>query len=211
MQSFSPTFRQAAGDGLPLLSDGDLLRRSARGDQAAFETLFARHRDGLQGFLYRKLRSHDEAEDAVVMTFCNAWRARESFRGDSPGKSWLYQIASRVALDMLRRRRRHAPEQELDALPCETLEIEGDWELDPARELNRKASRVSAGHAVAMALTRLAEEERQLVSLFYFDGFNYDQISQMLGVSRSQVRGRLHRIRGRLRHDLVNRQQWQPA
>lgn len=211
MQQGSLTFQPACVRTTALLSDGELLRRAAADDQRAFETLFARHRDGLQGFLYRKLRDQDEAEDAVTATFCNAWRARETFRGDSPGKSWLYQIAARVALDVLRRRRRHPAEQELDAMPAESLEIDGDWDLDPSRQLAQKEQRESARRAVAGALGRLPDEERRLVALFYFDGHNYDEISSILGVTRSQVRGRLHRIRGRIRNDMVRRQQWGAA
>jgi RNA polymerase sigma-70 factor (ECF subfamily) len=96
--------------------DRELLLRSAAGDSSAFSDLFQRHRSGLEGFLYRKLRSREEAEDAVTVTFAKAWRAREAFRGNASGKAWLYQIATRVALDILRRRRRRPAEQELDGM-----------------------------------------------------------------------------------------------
>lgn len=195
----------------PLSDDRDLLLRSAW-DDAAFTALFQRHRTELQGFLYRRLRSLDEAEDAVAITFAKAWRARTTFRGSAPGKSWLYQIATRVALDLLRRRKRRVPELELDG-ECPDLPEWGlaDAALDPAGIHLEEVRRAGTQQAVGGALERLTPEEQRLLTLFYFQGYDYAQIGSLLGVTRSQVRGRLHRIRGRLRQDLVNRQRWSPV
>jgi RNA polymerase sigma factor (sigma-70 family) len=211
MHLHSPTFVPAPARVPALADDGELLRRSAADDQEAFSALFARHRDGLQGFLFRKLRSYEDAEDAVTLTFSNAWRARSTFRGEASGKAWLYRIATRVALDMLRARRRRPAELELDARPVDLLEPFDDVTVDPIA-VTVDAERVAGTRAaVGQALDRLPDDERLLLRLFYFDEYNYDQISHLLGVSRSQVRGRLHRIRGRIRKDLVSRQQWQPS
>ena len=211
MHLYSPTFAPAPLRVPALADDGDLLRRAAADDREAFEALFQRHRDGLQGFLYRKLRSHEDAEDAVTLTFCNAWRARGSFRGEASGKAWLYRIATRVALDMLRARRRHPADLELDARESDLIGGLEEDAVDPVDMALARERVADTRQVVGQALDRLPSDERQLLRLFYFDGYNYDQISTLLGVSRSQVRGRLHRIRGRVRRDLVNRQRWQPA
>ena len=193
---------------VPRGEDQELILRSATDDSHAFEALFARHRDGLHGYLYRKLHSHEEAEDAVTLTFCNAWRARASFRGNASGKAWLYQIGTRVALDMLRRRRRQPAEQTLDMTCPELLGPIGEETVDPAEVILDAERSASTRAAVNQALERLPDDERRLLTLFYFDGYNYEQISELLGVSRSQIRGRLHRIRARVRRDLVDRQCW---
>ncbi|MFN3652738.1 MAG: RNA polymerase sigma factor [Armatimonadota bacterium] len=192
--------------------DRNLLLRAARGDAEAFTALFQRHRAGLQGYLYRKLRSADEAEDAVALTFLKAWRARESFRGSCPGKSWLYQVATRVALDLLRRRQRRPSELELDGGDAELPDLDlADDSLDPAGHFLERERVLETGRAVRGAVDRLAPEDRRLLALFYFEGYDYSQISSILGVSRSQVRGRLHRIRGRLRHELEGSSQLVPS
>src|SRR5688500_11607267 len=105
MYAHSPDFIPAPARVPFLAEDAELLRRAGEDDRAAFEALFRRHRDGLQGYLYRKLRSQEDAEDATALTFSKAWRARASFRGATSGKAWLYQIATNVALDFLRARR----------------------------------------------------------------------------------------------------------
>jgi RNA polymerase sigma-70 factor, ECF subfamily len=214
MMTNAPTSLPAPAHGPAFADDQDLLRRAAADDAEAFEALFRRHYDGLRGFLYRRLRSHEEAEDAVTLTFYNAWRARSSFHGAgvgmASGKAWLYQIATRVALDMLRRRQRR-PELELDALEPDLLAAARPEVPDPVTLALEREHAASASRAVNGAVSRLSEEERCLVRLFYFEERSYDEISRLLGVSRSQVRGRLHRLRRRLYHDLVARQQWQPA
>ena len=183
--------------------DRDLLLRSAADDDEAFSLLFERHREGLYGYLYRKLRRHEETEDAVTQTFCNAWRSRASFRGESNGKAWLYQIATRVALDIIRRRRRSPQEEELDPLEPEVRSALERDPVDPVELLMEAERSAGARRAVDEALERLPAEERRLLSLFYFQGYSYDQISELVGLSLSQVRGRLHRIRARMRRDLL--------
>jgi RNA polymerase sigma-70 factor (ECF subfamily) len=213
MQTFSSTFIPAPLRIPVLADDQELLLRAAGDDAEAFQKLFDRHRDGLQGFLFRKLRSHEDAEDAVTLTFCNAWRARQSFRGNSSGKAWLYRIATHVALDMLRARRRRPAEEELDLLQPDLIQAceEHEEPVDPEAIVLGAERIADTRMAVSSALERLPAEECHLLRLFYFDGYDYDQISERLGISRSQVRGRLHRIRGRVRRDLVDRQRWHPV
>jgi RNA polymerase sigma-70 factor (ECF subfamily) len=212
MQTFSTTFIPAPLCIPVLADDQELLLRAAGNDSEAFQRLFDRHRDGLQGFLFRKLRSHEDAEDAVTLTFCNAWRARQSFRGNSSGKAWLYRIATHVALDMLRARRRRPAEEELDLFQPDLVQAceEHEEPIDPEAIVLGAERIADTRLAVSSALERLPADECRLLRLFYFDGYDYDQISEHLGISRSQVRGRLHRIRGRVRRDLVDRQCWHP-
>lgn len=219
MQSYSPHFIPASspagpagpvgpvgkigfGDQLWGTADADLLRRAARDDAHAFDTLFHRHRDGLQGFLFRRLRSYEEVEDALSLTFVNAWRARGMFRGEAPGKAWLYQIASRVAIDLLRSRRRRAGEQEWDPEAAELLTPLRDEAPEPEDLVMQDAGLDETRRSVAAAMKQLAPEEQRLVRMFYFEERSYEEISELLGISRSQVRGRLHRIRSRMRQHL---------
>src|SRR6478609_11343730 len=77
--------------------------------EAGFTALAARHRRELHVHCYRMLASFEEAEDAVQETFLRAWRARDTFDGSTLFRAWLYRIATRVCLDVLRRSARHVP------------------------------------------------------------------------------------------------------
>lgn len=184
--------------------------QSVPSDPTSFERVFRQHRDGLQGFLYQRLRSREDAEDAVVLTFFKAWRARDGFRGEIPLKTWLYGIAARVALDVLRYRRSHPtvevaePDFGERAGEGGTVPDELDAILDAERRDETRA-------AIRGAIARLPEDQQRLLNLYYFDGYNYAQISSMLGIPCSRVRGRLYRIRQSMLRDLTTRQHFQPA
>ncbi len=179
------------------------LPRSARD----FDTLFQTYQQGLRHFLSRRLFSPEEVEDALVVTFCNAWQARAAYRGEAAARTWLYQIAHRVALDRLRAMRRR-PVVELDPIAEQLAERMVDPTADPAHLVTDRDQRVATRSAVDEAMSRLSPEDAALVRLHYFDELNYEAISAQLGITRSQVKGRLHRIRARMERDLTQRQGW---
>jgi RNA polymerase sigma-70 factor, ECF subfamily len=179
-------------------------------EQAAFDTAFRQHRDRLLAYLYTRLGCQEDAEDALVVTFHHAWRARDTFRGEASDKTWLYRIATRVALDLLRRRGRHARHT---VSTGETL-LGESWSAeaaDPAEALLSSEGAAETRRAVRQAMGRLSPEEQRLLQLYYFDGYKYEEISSLLGIPYTKVRGRLHRIRHLIRRDLRERQQWQPS
>jgi len=190
--------------------------RSERAGAEAFEALFRQHRDGLRSFLFRKLRSYEDAEDAVAQTFYKAWRARFTFRGQVCEKQWLYGIAARVAIDIVRGRRRRGVEEPLDLerhAGATSVSAPGgrDEESDPAALFLDREHRGSTSEAIHQAFRRLTPEQRRLLELYYFDGYKYEEISELLGVPYTCLRGRLHTIRQLLRRDLVDRQRWRPV
>lgn len=79
------------------------------GEGADFAALTERHRRELHVHCYRMLASFDEAEDAVQETLLRAWRGRDGLDGTTGLRPWLYRIATRVCLDVLRRRARQGP------------------------------------------------------------------------------------------------------
>lgn len=82
------------------------LKGALDGDIRAFQQLFVEFQDTLKSYLYRLLANRNDAEDIAHDTFVRAFERREQYRGDSSLKTWVFQIATNLAYDMLSRRRR---------------------------------------------------------------------------------------------------------
>ena len=163
-----------------------------------FERLFREHQRGLIGFLLRRLQSSEDAEDALVQTFAQAWRARDTFRGETTDKKWLYGIAGRVAIDLIRARRPSVPVSQLDStVNLEAAGPTSDDPMDTVLDTERRA-------LVRRAIDRLPPVHRKLVDLYYFQGCRHEEISALTGIPSPNVRGQLHRIRKLLQQRLAN-------
>jgi RNA polymerase sigma-70 factor (ECF subfamily) len=169
-------------------SDADLLQRSADGDGEAFELFVDRHQASVLRYL-RTLARHDtDAEDALQDAFVAAWRGAGSFRGGS-ARSWLLTIA-RHALHRLHRRRAGEPDvvHSLDELGCLA-----DWGADHS-PLDRLAA-ADDHAALARALARLPDAERETIVLRDLEELPGDEVAQVTGVTLAAMKSRLHRAR----------------
>lgn len=105
-----------------LARDRGLVERCQAGDETAFADLYARYRQRLHRFCLRKLHAPDDADEAVQESFAKAWRALPRFGGERRFYPWLTVIAANVCTDILRRRSRTVP---MDEMPLRALEATG--------------------------------------------------------------------------------------
>lgn len=163
-------------------ADGELVRRFAAGDPAAFEQLVSRHEKRVYNLCYRMLGSREDARDATQEAFLAALRALPSFRGDAALTTWLHRIAVNACFDVLRRQKR-APLAELaeDAEP---------WPPSPDH-----AESAATAVDVQRALARVPEDFRAVLVLHDVQDLPYEQIGAILGIRVGTVKSRLHRGR----------------
>jgi len=171
-------------------SDAILIRRHLNGDARAFEVLFKKYQTPIFNLVSRMVNSED-AYDLTQDVFCNALRALHKFRGEAKFSTWLYSIARNVCLNHLRR----------DSLITEES-LEGMSEGQPNAELPDLSADVQAiaetrelQRLVNSVLATLPPEQRVLIVLRDFEQLSYEEISQIEGISVSNVKSRLHRAR----------------
>lgn len=136
----------------------------------------------------RALGSGPHVEDLAQEVFIRACRALRGFDGDGKAKlsTWLLTIASRVAIDARRKRRRA------------TAPLEGD--LPPATETpETERRRIEIGRALERAALQLSDEHRDVFVLAEFHDLDMAEIGQVLGIPENTVKTRLFRARERLR------------
>lgn len=187
-----------AADELQHARDRALIERSLAGDAQAFNELVLIYQDYLFALCVRVVNDREAAADAVQEALFSAYRNLGRFRGDS-FRSWLTRIALNAATDVLRLRKRRPsepyPEWEDDA-----------WQPPaPASDApERQALRRNAARLLNQALGRITPDQRTAIVLYDIEGFDYQEIADMTGVSLGTVKSRIHRGRLALRDLLAD-------
>jgi RNA polymerase sigma-70 factor (ECF subfamily) len=178
-------------------TDEELVTAFRGGDISAFDTLVQRWERKIQGAVYRIMGSGEEARDLAQETFLRAYRGLASFKSEARFSSWLYQIALNLCRDRLRQRRGKTLVSIDDLDPTTAARIDRSpataQELVEARDL---------GRIVAMAMSDLPEEQREVIVLKEYQGLTFQEIADTLGVPVSTVKTRLYRGLGQMRERL---------
>ena len=182
-------------------SDETLAARAAAGDDQAFEALVIRY----QARVYRlacRLTSDTDAPDVLQDTFLQVYRHLPGFRGDSQFSTWLYRIATNVAL-MLRRTRARRPAEPLDAyMPAfddSGILAHTPAELQVAAHAEEFLDRRLLADKAREAIARLPGLYRDAFVLRDLEELSTADVAQVLGIEAAAVRQRVHRARVLLR------------
>jgi RNA polymerase sigma-70 factor, ECF subfamily len=175
---------------LSKISDSDLLRAIARGDESALGACYDRYRLILFGLVLRILHDRQEGEDVLQEVFLQVWRRARDF-DESRGRAftWLVTIARSRALDRLRSAGSRA------RLATEAAQSPRDEVGDAAEE----ALKSEQSAIVRRALVELPEEQRRALYLAYFEGLTQAEIAERLGDPLGTVKTRMRSGMIRLR------------
>jgi RNA polymerase sigma-70 factor, ECF subfamily len=176
------------------------------GDEQSFALLLHRYRTPLVNFLYRMVRNREQAEDLAQEVFIRVYRARADYVPSAKFTTWLFRIATNLALNSVRDTRHQRMEVSLDA-PVTVDSEEGDERpLDVAEKnpnieehLVQEAQRDMIRHAI----DKLPEKQRAAVLLHKYQDLDYGEISKILSCSESALKSLLFRAYETLRVELA--------
>lgn len=173
--------------------------------QQEFKRIIAGNYDRVYNVIYRLTNDSEEAADLTQDTFVNAYRAWDSFRGDSQVYTWLYRIAVNLTKNRLERQGRinRAEVASLDA-PLDTTE---DTEMylevhDETLAPQRLAENRELSQMLARSVEKMRYDYREVIVLRDYQGFSYNEMADILGCSLEAVKSRLFRARSVLRERL---------
>lgn len=185
------SLRRGADGDSPNVADRHLAALAFSGDDHAYDLLIERHLASIQRLCWSMLCDRSDAEDAAQETFVRAYRCLGRFDTERAFGPWLRGIATKVCLQMLRRRGRHsAREVSLD-----------DSYREPAAPEPRESSPL-AMRAVE-ALAELSDTYRLPLALFYLEDASVAEVAEALEISEGAARVRLHRGREQIREILL--------
>jgi RNA polymerase sigma-70 factor (ECF subfamily) len=177
--------------------DADLVRRCLSGDQRACRDLVRRYERPVYSVLMRVVRRSEDAEDLVQETFVKVFRALERYDPERSFAAWIFTIASRLAIDHLRRRRVQTVSLNItDAGSGEerTMDVE-DTGLKPDEITSNAEEEVQANELI----DSLPEHYRIVVLLRHQQDLSYEEISEALNLPLGTVKARIHRARALLK------------
>lgn len=183
-------------------SDAAIMLRVAAGDEAGFNYLASKYHRQMIHFLYRMVHNQAVAEELAQEVFLRVYRARSSYRADAKFSTWLYRIATNLAVNHARdtRHERSAQTIYLDAPDAETGTTPdlADDKLTAEEQLMRD-ERMGAIRSHVMALP---ERQRMAVLMHKYQGMDYRQIGEVLKLSESATKSLLFRAYQTLREKL---------
>jgi len=195
--AFSP-----AGLGGQAPSDAEIMLRAKAGDQSAFDYLVQKYRRPMLSFMYRMARNTAAAEDLAQEVFLRVYRSRESYEASAKFTTWLYRIATNLAVNHARDTRHERPEvtvslDEQDEESGTTLELP-DGNLTAEQVMVRRERML----AIRSKVEALPEQQRLAVIMHKYQQMDYKQIAEVLKKSESATKSLLFRAYETLREQL---------
>ncbi|HVF49225.1 MAG TPA: sigma-70 family RNA polymerase sigma factor [Pyrinomonadaceae bacterium] len=186
------------------LSDHSLLEATRTGDEAAFAELVRRYRNQITNYIYRITNDYEASVDLAQETFIRLFRAADRYQQSHAFSTYIYRIATNLAISELRRRKRRRlvsltgffQGREQGAEPSE-LDVADARPLQDTTLIDdeRRA-------AVARAIATLPDKYRAPLILRDVEGRSYDEIARILEMSEGTVKSRINRARTFLRDKL---------
>ena len=182
-------------------SDVQLMLDVKAGDDASFNLLLQKYRTPLINFLYRMVRDTATAEDLAQEVFLRVYRARKQYSPSAKFTTWLFRIATNLALNSVRDNRHRQMDVSIDA-PVE--EDEAPLQL-PTREMRIDEHMIERDRAdfIRQAIASLPEKQRVAVLLHKYEEMDYAEIAKILECSESALKSLLFRAYETLRVQLA--------
>jgi RNA polymerase sigma-70 factor, ECF subfamily len=184
------------------VSDAEIMLRVKAGDQSAFDYLVQKYRRPLVSFMYRMARNTAAAEDLAQEVFLRVYRSRATYEASAKFTTWLYRIATNLAVNHARDTRHERPEvtvslDEPDDDTGTTLELP-DGNLTAEQALVRRERML----AIRSKVDALPEQQRMAVIMHKYQQMDYKQIAEVLKKSESATKSLLFRAYESLREQL---------
>jgi RNA polymerase sigma factor (sigma-70 family) len=166
---------------------GEIIERCRRGDREAHYQLYKLYSRTMYNVGYRIVNNAPEAQDVLQEAFISAFRNLDHYRGDASFGSWLKRIVVNKAINVLKSRK--------------TEQIPEDENFDIAEEREEEEFPFSV-EEVRMAIERLPDGYRSVLSLYLLEGYDHGEIAEILGISESTSKSQFNRSKKKLREIL---------
>jgi len=171
---------------------GDILyiEQVLAGKINAFSFIVDRHKDKAYNLAFRICGNHEEAEEIAQDSFLKAYKSLGGFKMKSSFSTWLYRIVYNTAISQVRIKKKGI--LSLEDFPADATDFIGSNTSEEEAEKEYRSSLLS------FALQKISEEERGLISLYYYEDMSIEEISDVTGISKSNIKVKMFRARQKM-------------
>lgn len=171
-------------------SDSFYIDKVLEGDVSAYSMIVDKHKDLVFTVALRIVRNREDAEEIAQDTFLKVYQSLKSFKKESKFSTWLYRIVYNTAISKIRKRQLETTDLE--------YEIIENYTLDNIKEDVSRLEYDEQKILINKVIEKLSPEESTLINLFYLKEYSTEEISEIMNLSKANVKVKLHRIRKRL-------------
>ncbi|MEP3386993.1 MAG: sigma-70 family RNA polymerase sigma factor [Reichenbachiella sp.] len=170
-------------------SDIQLIEKIKAGDMSSFEMLVNRHKNFAFTIADRILQNEEDAEEVAHDAFVKLLSSLDKFKGESKFTTWFYRIVMNMAISRTRKKR--IKTEDIDSRPGGIAEYSNFEEFGGLKAKDRT-------YYLNQAVGRLKDEERLLITLYYFDELDMDEIQEVTKIDKGNLKVKIFRARKKL-------------
>jgi RNA polymerase sigma factor (sigma-70 family) len=160
------------------------------GKSSAFSYIVDHHKDKVFNLAFRICGNHEEAEEIAQDSFLKAYRSLGRFKMKSTFATWIYRIVYNTAISYVRAKKKGI--LSLEDFPADAKDF---LRNNASEEESEKEFRSSL---ISFALQKVTDEERGLITLFYFEEMSTEEIADVTGITKSNIKVKLFRARQKM-------------
>lgn len=172
------------------ISDQHYIDKILQGETNAFAVLVDRYKDMIFTLALKMIKNREESEEVAQDTFIKIFNSLSKFKGDSKFSTWIYKIAYNTCLDRLKKNKKEDLNISIDEFSTHLIKTM-DNALSALEDKERK-------QAIQNCLNLLPSEENFLLTLFYFEDQNLEEIGKIMSITANNVKIKLFRSRQKL-------------
>ncbi|WP_422361388.1 RNA polymerase sigma factor [Reichenbachiella sp.] len=170
-------------------SDIQLIEKIKTGDMSSFEMLVNRHKNFAFTIADRILQNEEDAEEVAHDAFVKLLSSVDKFKGESKFTTWFYRIVMNMAISRTRKKRIRT--EDIDSRPSGIAEYSSFEEFGGLKAKDRT-------YYLNQAVSKLKDEERLLITLYYFDELDMDEIVEVTKIDKGNLKVKIFRARKKL-------------
>ena len=168
----------------------ELIALCKAGDRDAYYRLYKLYSRSMYNVSYRITGREEDAEDALQEAFISAFRNLASYRADATFGAWLKRIVVNKSINVLKKRK------------LEWLPENDEWDVSEEQQTSDYREELTVDR-VKKAIEELPDGYRSVLSLYLLEGYDHQEIAEIMGISESTSKSQLNRAKGKLREKLT--------